>query len=86
MSERWESDSLRWIHEVREGKYKRGKGKSLDKLISGPSRKARALAQKLGLQRVAPGPEARLFPKREVGSRRSALTAARVNPKLKIQH
>jgi len=69
MSERWESDSLRWIHEVREANYKRGKGKSLHKLFSGPSREARALVRRLGLQRVALRPEVRLFPKRQAGSR-----------------
>ena len=69
MSERWESDSLRWIHEVREANYKRGKGKSLDKLISGPSRKARALVRKLRLQRVTLRPEAKPLAKRQAGSR-----------------
>lgn len=37
MSGRWESDSLRWIHEVREKNYKRAKGKSLEKLRPGPT-------------------------------------------------
>ena len=69
MSERWESDSLRWIHEVREKNYKRGKGKSLDKLIAGPSRKARALVRKLRLQRVTLRPEAKPLAKRQIGSR-----------------
>ncbi len=69
MSERWESDSLRWIHEVREKKYKRGRGKSLETLFSGPSRKARALVRKLRLQRVVLRPEAKPFPKRHAGSR-----------------
>jgi hypothetical protein len=69
MSERWESDSLRWIHEVREKNYKRGRGKSLDKLFLGPSREARALVRKLRLQRVALRPEAKPFPKRQAGSR-----------------
>jgi len=69
MNEQWESDSLRWIHEVREKNYKRAKGKSLEKLRSGPSPGAQALARKLGLQRVALRPEVRLFPKRQAGSR-----------------
>jgi hypothetical protein len=69
MSERWESDSLRWIHEVREANYKRGKGKSLDRLISGPSLKARALVRKLRLQRVTLRPEAKPLTKRQTGSR-----------------
>jgi hypothetical protein len=69
MSERWESDSLRWIHEVRERNYKRAKGKSLDKLPCRPSREALALAKKLGLQHIALRSEARLLPKRQTGSR-----------------
>ena len=69
MSERWESDSLRWIHEVREANYKQGKGKSLDKLIAGPSRKALALVRKLRLQRVTLRPEAKPLAKRQIGSR-----------------
>jgi len=69
MSERWESDSLRWIHEVREKNYKRGKGKSLEKLRPGPSRKAQALARRLGLQHVALRPEAKPLAKRQTGSR-----------------
>jgi len=69
MSERWESDSLRWIHEVREKNYRRARGKSLDKLISGPSRKARVLVRKLRLQRVTLRPETKPLPKRQAGSR-----------------
>ena len=69
MSERWESDSLRWIHEVREENYKHGRGKSLETLFSRPSRKALALARKLHLQRVALRPEAKPLSKRRAGSR-----------------
>ena len=69
MSEKWESNSLRWIHELREENYKRTKRKSLRKLPVGPTRDAQALARKLGLQRVALRPEVRLFPKRQAGSR-----------------
>lgn len=69
MSERWESDSLRWIHEVREANYKRGKSKSLHKLFSGPSRRAQALVRKLRLQRVTLRPEAKPPAKRQTGSR-----------------
>lgn len=69
MSEHWESESLRWIHQAREKNYQRAKLKSLEKLPSGPSRKAQALARKLGLQRVALRPEARLSPRRQAGSR-----------------
>ena len=52
MSERWESDSLRWIHSVRKQSYKRTKGKSLEQLAVGPSAEARALAKRLRLPRV----------------------------------
>jgi hypothetical protein len=52
MSEKWESDSLRWIHSVRKQSYQKTKGKSLEELSSGPSAEAKALAKRLGLQRV----------------------------------
>ena len=52
MSEKWESESLRWIHSVRNQSYKKTKGKSLEDLPVGPSGKAKALARRLGLQRV----------------------------------
>ena len=52
MSEKWESDSLRWIHSVSKQSYKKTKGKSLEQLPVGPSAEAKALAKKLGLQRI----------------------------------
>lgn len=69
MSEKWESDSLSWIHEVREKNYKRAKGKRLSGLLPGPSREAKALSRRLRLQRMPLRPEERLAPKRRVGSR-----------------
>lgn len=69
MSEKWESDSLSWIHEVREKNYKRAKGKPLRKLLPGPSREAQALSRRLRLQRMPLRPEERLTPKRRVGAR-----------------
>ena len=69
MSEKWESDSLSWIHEIREKNYKRAKGKPLRGLPPGPSREARALSRRLRLQRMPLRPEERLTPKRRIGSR-----------------
>ena len=69
MSERWESESLRWIHEIREQNYKRTRGKLLRKLSLGPSREVQALARRLGLQRVPLRSEERQIPKRRSGSR-----------------
>jgi len=69
MSEKWESDSLSWIHEVREKNYKRAKGKPLRGLLPGPSREAQALSRRLRLKRLPLRPEERLTPKRRVGSR-----------------
>jgi len=69
MSEKWESDSLSWIHEVREKNYKRAKGKPLSGLLPGPSRKAQALSRRLRLKRLPLRPEERLTPKRRVGRR-----------------
>jgi hypothetical protein len=53
MSETWESESLRWIHNLRKRNYQKTKGKLLEKLPVGPSKEAKALAKKLRLQRVA---------------------------------
>jgi len=69
MSEKWESDSLSWIHEVRETNYKRAKGKPLRVVPAGPSREAQALSRRLRLKRLPLRPEERLSPKRRVGSR-----------------
>ena len=69
MSEKWESDSLSWIHEVREKNYKRAKGKPLRGLSPGPSREAQALSRRLRLQRMPLRPEERLAPKRRADSR-----------------
>jgi len=69
MSEKWESDSLSWIHEVREKNYKRAKGKPLRGLTPGPSREAQALSRRLRLQRTPLRPEERLTQKRRVSSR-----------------
>jgi len=69
MSEKWESDSLSWIHEVRETNYKRAKGKPLRGLLPRPSREAQALSRRLRLQRMPLRPEERLGPKHRVGSR-----------------
>lgn len=69
MGEKWESDSLRWIHEVREENYKRTKRKSLQQLPLGPSRAVEALIRTLGLRRTALRPEERLARKRKVLSR-----------------
>lgn len=52
MSDKWESDSLRWIHAVRKQIYKKTKGKSLRELTPEPSAEAKGLAKKLRLQRV----------------------------------
>ncbi len=68
MSERWESDSLRWIHELREENYKRAKGKSLGELPLGPSREAQAIIRRLGLKRGPLRSEERLSPKRHARS------------------
>lgn len=54
MRERWESESLRWLHELREENYRRAKGKPLRKLSPGPTPAARTLARKLDLQHVSP--------------------------------
>jgi hypothetical protein len=69
MSERWESDSLRWVHSVRKQSYKKTKGKSLEQLAVGPSAEARALAKKLGLQRVPLRSEQRPASKNKAPSR-----------------
>ena len=52
MSEKWESESLRWIHSVRKRSYEKTKGKSLKELALGPTQAAKALSKKLGLKRV----------------------------------
>ncbi len=69
MSEKWESDSLSWIHEVREKNYKRAKGKPLKGFSPGPSREAQALSRRLRLQRMPLRPKERLTQKRRVSSR-----------------
>ena len=69
MSEKWESESLRWIHKLREKNYRRAKGRPLRKLPLGASREAQALSRKLGLQRTSLRPEASLAPKRLARSR-----------------
>ncbi len=69
MSEKWESDSLNWIHEVRETNYKRAKGKPLRGLLPGPSREAQALRRRLHLKRLPLRPEERSAPKGRVSSR-----------------
>jgi hypothetical protein len=53
MNEKWDSESLRWIHDLRKKSYQKTKGKALKDLPVGPSKAAKALAKKLGLQRVA---------------------------------
>jgi hypothetical protein len=70
MSERWESDSLRWIHELREENYRRAKGTPLGKLPLGPSREAKALSRRLDLQRGSLGLEQLVEP-----ARRKAVTS-----------
>jgi hypothetical protein len=69
MSEKWESDSLRWIHELREKNYRQVKGKPLREFPVGPSREAQALIRKLGLKRTPLRPEESLAPKRQARSR-----------------
>lgn len=69
MSEKWESESLRWIHEVREKNYRRARGKPLRQLPLGPSHKAQALSRKLGLQRASLRPEGSVALKRQARSR-----------------
>ncbi len=69
MSEKWESDSLNWIHEVRETNYKRAKGKPLRGLLPGPGREAQALRRRLRLKRLPLRPEERSAPKGRFGSR-----------------
>jgi len=69
MSEKWESNSLSWIHEVREKNYKRAKGKPLRGLLPKPSREAQALSRRLRLKWLPLRPEERSAPKRRVGSR-----------------
>lgn len=53
MNEKWESDSLRWIHSLRKQNYQRTKKKPLRELPLGPSAEAKALVKKLGLQRAS---------------------------------
>jgi len=65
MGEKWESDSLRWIHEVREENYKQIQGKPLGKFPLGPSRAAHTLARRLGLKRVPFRPAERLTPRKQ---------------------
>ena len=65
MRDRWESDSLRWIHTVREERFRRTSRKRLAQLSSGPSREAQALMRKLDLPRAPLRPEARLAAKVE---------------------
>jgi hypothetical protein len=52
MSKKWESESLRWIHAMRNKGYLKTKGKPLTELPIGPSKEAKALAKKLRLKRV----------------------------------
>ena len=52
MAEKWESDSLRWIHEVRAANYRRTKHIPLRKLPIGLSPEAKALVEQLGLRVV----------------------------------
>lgn len=59
MSEKWESESLRWIHALRKKSYQKTKGKSLEDLPTGPTKEAKALAKKLRLQRVSLRPGAK---------------------------
>jgi len=66
MSEKWESESLSWIHEIREKNYKRARGKPLRELPAVPSREARALSRRLRLQRMPLRPEERSAPKRRI--------------------
>jgi hypothetical protein len=53
MSEKWESESLRWIHDVRKKNYQKSKGIALRDLAASPTKDAKALAKKLRLKRVA---------------------------------
>lgn len=69
MSEKWESESLKWIHVVRKQSYQTTKGKSLEHLPVGPSAKARALVKRLGLQRVPLRAEKTPVTKRKARSR-----------------
>ena len=52
MSEKWESDSLTWIHAVRKRNYEKTKGRTLAELSPEPSAKVKSLVKKLRLQRV----------------------------------
>lgn len=52
MREKWDSDSLRWIHEVREENYLRTRDKTLRAMSPSPSAAARTLLRRLGLRRV----------------------------------
>lgn len=52
MSEKWESNSLTWIHAIRKRNYEKTKDKSLAELSPEPSAKVKSLVKKLRLQRV----------------------------------
>lgn len=52
MSEKWESDSLTWIHAIRKRNYEKTKDKTLAELSPEPSAKVKSLVKKLRLQRV----------------------------------
>lgn len=69
MSEKWESDSLRWIHSLRKQSYQKTKEKSLRELPLGPSAEAKALVKKLGLQRAPLRAEKRPVTKSKARSR-----------------
>ncbi len=69
MREHWESESLRWLHELREENYKRAKGKPLRQLPPGPTPAARTLARKLDLHYVSPHVEETVPLKRRAQSR-----------------
>jgi hypothetical protein len=68
MSEKWESESLSWIHAVRKRNYEKTKGKSLAELSPGPGAKTDALIRKLKLQRVAVRTLKKTATKRRVNS------------------
>jgi len=68
MSEKWESESLSWIHAVRKRNYEKTKGKSLAELSPGPGAKCDALIRKLKLQRVAARTLKKTATKRRVNS------------------
>ncbi|MFQ5684257.1 MAG: hypothetical protein ACE5HC_13435 [Candidatus Binatia bacterium] len=69
MSEKWESESLEWIHAVRKQSYQKTKGKSLAKLPFGPSAEAEALGKQLRLQRAPLRTEKRTVTKSKAHSK-----------------